>query len=137
MRHSGTNPNKVQKQWFNDIADICGCVCCMLDGHRRDFAEQPHVSIHHCDGRTKPHAHFYVLPLCDGHHQQGTGPVKTMLAVHGVKARFIAEYGREIELVEICVQMVETSGRVVPDGVHALLAKWRESKQYTEEAIAC
>lgn len=134
MRHSGKNPNKAQSQWFNDIADICGCICCMLDGHHRDFTEQAHVSIHHCDGRTKAHAHFYVLPLCAGHHQQGTGPVKTMLAVHGVKARFIAEYGREIELVEMCVQMVQTSGRAVPAGVHALLAKWHESKQYSEDA---
>lgn len=134
MRHSGKNPNKAQNQWFNDVADIVGCVCCMLDGHHRDFSEQAHVSIHHCDGRTKPHAHFYVLPLCAGHHQQGYGPRPDMLAVHGNKARFIKAYAREIELVEICVQMVETSGRAVPDGVYALLAKWRESKQYSEDA---
>ena len=134
MRHSGTNPNKAQNQWFNDIADICGCICCMLDGHHRDFSEQAHVSIHHCDGRTKPHAHYYVLPLCAGHHQQGYGPRPDMLAVHGNKAQFIKAYAREIELVEMCVQMVETSGRAVPDGVFALLAKWRESKHYSEDA---
>ena len=106
----------------------------MLDGHHRDFSEQAHVSIHHCDGRTKPHAHYYVLPLCAGHHQQGYGPRPDMLAVHGNKAQFIKAYASEIELVEMCVQMVETSGRAVPDGVFALLAKWRESKQYSEDA---
>jgi hypothetical protein len=139
MQHSGKNPNKTEGQWFHDVADICGCICCLLDGHPRDHSEQAHVSIHHCDGRTKAHAHYYVLPLCAGHHQQGTGPNPNMLAVHGHKARWIAEYGREIELVEACARLVATSGRVVPDGVHALLAKWYESEQYssaTKEAAA-
>lgn len=132
MQHSGTNPTKVQKQWFHDVGDICGCICCLLDGHPRDHSEQAHVSIHHCDGRTKAHAHYYVLPLCAGHHQPGTGNDKNMLAVHGNKSRFIEAYGREIELVDACVQLVERSGRVVPDGVHALLAKWYASQQYTD-----
>ena len=132
MRHSGKNPTKAQDQWFNDVADIVGCVCCMLDGYPRDLSEHANVSIHHCDGRTKPHAHYFVLPLCAGHHQQGHGPVPDMLAVHGVKARFIAEYGREIELVDACAQLVRAANRVVPGGVEALLSKWYASQQYQE-----
>lgn len=136
MTFGGRSITKPEKQWHDNVADICGCICCLLDGHPRDHTLPAHVSIHHCDGRTKPHAHYYVLPLCEGHHQPGTGPVKTMLAVHGNKSRFIAEYGREIVLVDACVQLVETAGRPVPDGVYALLAKWAESRQY-QDAKAC
>mgnify|MGYP003435375677 CR=1 FL=1 len=99
---AGKNKTQAEEQWHHDVADICGCICCLLDGRPRDYTLPAHVSIHHCDGRTKAHAHYYVLPLCAGHHQQGHGPVPDMLAVHGVKARFIAEYGREIELVVWC-----------------------------------
>ncbi|WP_122558472.1 Ref family recombination enhancement nuclease [Pseudomonas viridiflava] len=126
----GKSVNSRERAWHDTVADICGCVCCVLDGRLRDHTLPAHVSIHHCDGRTKRHAHWYVLPLCDGHHQQGTGPLKTMLAVHGNKAEFIAAYAREIELVEICSQLVQASGREVPGEVHALLAKWHSSQQY-------
>jgi hypothetical protein len=137
MRHSGKNPTKAQNQWFNDVADICGCICCLLDGFPRDFSEQAHVSIHHCDGRTKPHAHYFVLPLCAGHHQNGYGQRPNMLAVHGHKARWIAEYGTEISLVGMCVQLVDASGRAVPDGVRALVTAWEQSNHESTEAIAC
>ena len=28
------------------------------------------VGIHHVEGKTKPCAHFKVIPLCDGHHSR-------------------------------------------------------------------
>lgn len=132
MVHSGRSPNKTEAQWFHDLTDICGCICCLLDGRPRDYTLPAHCSVHHCDGRTKAHAHYYVLPLCDGHHQQGTGADKSLLAVHGNKAKFIAAYAREIELVDACASLVAAAGRTVPDGVRALLAKWEHSRQYAE-----
>ncbi|MFJ3487173.1 Ref family recombination enhancement nuclease [Pseudomonas sp. NPDC090202] len=132
----GRTVTQGEKRWHDTVAEICGCICCILDGRPRNYAEPAHVSIHHCDGRTKRHAHWYVLPLCAGHHQQGTGPIKTMLAVHGNKAAFIAEYAREIQLVEACVQMVLTAGRDVPPEVHALLAQWHNSQQYRDHENA-
>jgi len=136
MAMSGRSANKAQSQWHHDIGDICGCICCLLDGHPRDFTEPAHVSIHHCAGRTKSYSHDFVLPLCAGHHQRGYGPLSTMLAVHGNKARFIEAYGREIELLETCAQLVEVAGREIPPGVHGLLAKWAQHKQ-TLEAQPC
>jgi len=133
---AGRHKTKPEEQWWHDVGDICGCICCLLDGKPRDFTLPAHVSIHHCDGRTKAHAHYFVLPLCEGHHQQGTGENKALLAVHGNKALFIAEYGREIELVDNCVSLVEAAGRTVPGGVYALLAKWAAHRQYLE-AQAC
>jgi len=132
MSMSGKNVNKREKHWHDVVADTCGCICCILDGRPRDYGTEAYVSIHHCDGRTKAHAHWFVLPLCAGHHQQGTGPLKNMLAIHGNKAAFITEYAREIKLVEICAQMVEVAGREVPIEVQALLAKWYASEQYQD-----
>jgi len=78
-----------------------GCVACAKDGNFN-----PHVSIHHVDGRTKPGCHQLVLPLCAGHHQDGTGQDKTMVAVHPWKARFEARYGTQAELMDECAQLL-------------------------------
>jgi hypothetical protein len=56
-----------EKSLQNRIAQL-GCIACLKDGVFND-----QVSIHHIDGRTKPEAHTKVLPLCAGHHQDGTG----------------------------------------------------------------
>ncbi|NWA11960.1 Ref family recombination enhancement nuclease [Pseudomonas gingeri] len=128
----GRSVTKGEKKWHDTVSDICGCICCTLDGRRRNYEEQAYVSIHHCDGRTKAHAHWYVLPLCAGHHQPGTGPIKTMKSVHGNKSEFIAEYAREIQLLEVCTQLVEAAGRDIPVEVQALLAKWHASQQYQD-----
>ena len=76
-----------------------GCVACKKDGNFNT-----HVSIHHVDGRTKPGCHQLVLPLCAGHHQDGTGEDKTLIAVHPWKARFEARYGTQAELMDECAQ---------------------------------
>ena len=76
-----------------------GCVTCKIDGNFNT-----HVSIHHVDGRTKPGCHQLVLPLCAGHHQDGTGEDKTLIAVHPWKARFETRYGTQAELMDECAQ---------------------------------
>ena len=76
-----------------------GCVACKKDGNFNT-----HVSIHHVDGRTKPGCHQLVLPLCAGHHQDGTGEDKALIAVHPWKARFEARYGSQAELMAECAQ---------------------------------
>jgi hypothetical protein len=64
------------------------------------------VSIHHIAGRTLPDAHKLVLPLCAGHHQDGTGQDKSMIAVHPYKARFEAKYGTQKELLAEVMQLI-------------------------------
>ncbi|MOA33025.1 hypothetical protein D3C78_1542830 [compost metagenome] len=64
------------------------------------------VSIHHIDGRTKPGAHSRVLPLCAGHHQDGYG-APGLIAVHPYKARFEKQYGPQLELLEMCLQIID------------------------------
>ena len=89
---NGTTPTKAEKALWSRMA-ACGCVACRKDGWRN-----LEVSIHHIDGRTKPGAHQKVLPLCAGHHQDGTG-LPGLIAVHPWKARFEARYGTQAELL--------------------------------------
>lgn len=96
----GSTPTKADKQLWHDMAGL-GCVAC-----RKDGIENPFVSIHHIAGRTIPGAHRLVLPLCAGHHQDGTGPDKSMIAVHPWKARFEAKYGTQEELLAEVMEML-------------------------------
>lgn len=82
---------------WTQLAEL-GCIACLKDGHYN-----PHVSIHHVDGRTKPGCHLLVLPLCGPHHQDdGSGAV----AVHPWKARFEQRYGAQLDLVAECRKLI-------------------------------
>lgn len=105
------------KRFHDLLARVVGCAACRF-GHGRfnDF-----VSIHHVDGRTKPHAHYYVLPLCAGHHQTGEGEGQ-FIAVHPWKRRFEDAYGTQDELLERCVQLLVSAGHDVPAKALELVA---------------
>lgn len=90
-----SNPTKSELAYWDRVATL-GCIACRIDGRYN-----PVVSIHHCDGRTKPGAHKKVLPLCAGHHQNGTGNDKTMIAIHPFKRRFENRYGTQEQLMEM------------------------------------
>lgn len=86
-----------EKLVWSKLAEM-GCIACMKDGFYN-----PHVSIHHVDGRTKPGCHMLVLPLCGPHHQDdGSGA----LAVHPWKARFERRYGNQMDLVAECMKLI-------------------------------
>lgn len=74
------------------------CICCRIEGRFN-----PVVSIHHCNGRTKPGCHRDVLPLCGPHHQKIEPGV---LAVHGDKRAWEARYGKQIDLVVLLMAEV-------------------------------
>ncbi len=96
----GRTPTAEEKRFHNRLAEL-GCIACRLDGNYN-----PVVSIHHIDGRTKPGAHMRVLPLCAGHHQDGTG-APGLIAVHPWKRRFEDRYGRQDDLLAMCVEILE------------------------------
>lgn len=111
----GSTPNASQKAFHDALCSIVGCVACRIDGSFTDF-----VSVHHCDGRTKPHAHHFVLPLCSGHHQDGTG-VPGLLAIHPWKRRFEQRYGTQRELLARCVDVLIEAGHPIPQPVQELI----------------
>lgn len=104
----GKSVTAEQKRYHDALAGL-GCIACRLDGNH-----QPTVSIHHIDGRTKPHAHWLVLPLCAGHHQDGTG-VPGLIAVHPWKARFEQHYGNQLCLLQSCHSTLRSRGYDVPE----------------------
>lgn len=95
----GRSVTATQKKFHNQMAGL-GCVACRKMGIFNN-----HVSLHHVDGRTKPHSHWYVLPLCGPHHQDMGMP--GIHPVHPYKARFEAEYGSQKELFVECVSRLD------------------------------
>ena len=112
----GSSPTKAQRRYWSALASSVGCIACAQERH----IINNHVSIHHIDGRTKPHAHWLVLPLCAGHHQDGTGEDKSMIAVHPYKARFEDRYRTQYELY------VQANERLKKLGYDFEREGWRE-----------
>ena len=88
----GDGVTKAEKAHQDKVASF-GCIACWLDG-----IANPHVSIHHVNGRTKPGAHTQVLPLCFKHHQGGT---EDSPSVHPWKRRFEERYGSQEYLIKL------------------------------------
>jgi hypothetical protein len=89
----GRPPTAEEERFMSAVASL-GCLACAKDG-----IENPWISIHHIDGRTKPGAHFLVLGLCAPHHQQDDSDAMGRVSVHGRKAQFEARYGTQYELL--------------------------------------
>ena len=94
----GRPTTKAQRKFWNDLCETIGCIAC-----RKENRFNTHVSVHHVDGRTKPHAHWFCLPLCGPHHQDAGNGV---IAVHPYKARFEEAYGKQIDLFAECLSML-------------------------------
>lgn len=105
----GKSPTKAQSDYHNLLVEHIGCIACWIDTGERNH----YCSIHHCDGRTKPDAHWLVLAPCAGHHQKGTG-APGLLAIHGDKPAFVKKYGTETELRRLCVEQLIEMGIEVP-----------------------
>lgn len=104
----GTTPTKAQQDYWTLLCEHVGCIACRKDGRLNTWC-----SIHHVDGRTKPHAHWLVLPLCGPHHQDNG----TTDAVHPFKRRFEDRYGKQELMVRECAEILASKGCIVPDPV--------------------
>lgn len=98
----GRSPSAAERALWSRLAQEVGCIACRVAGLPGGAA----VSIHHIDGRTKPGCHRNVLPLCAGHHQDGTGNDKSLVAVHPYKARFEQLYGSQQALLAMCNELL-------------------------------
>lgn len=106
----GRAPTAEQKRFHDLLAREIGCAASWLDGFR-----DPVCSIHHIDGRTKPDAHWLVLPLSAGNHQEGTG-APGRIAVHPWKARFENRYGKQEDILRRCIAHLLMCGFHIPEG---------------------
>ena len=96
----GRTPTAAERRHMDKVAAL-GCIACRKDGLHNTV-----VSIHHVDGRTKPGAHMRVLPLCAGHHQDGTG-APGLTAVHPWKKRFEQKYGTQEALLQEVQELLQ------------------------------
>lgn len=106
----GRTPTATEKRFHDMLCSVVGCVACRF-GHNM---VTHYVSVHHQRGRVHTLAHYFVLPLCAGHHQAGTG-ASWMTAVHPDKARFELRYGTQGNLLRLCVLFLLASGQDVPE----------------------
>jgi hypothetical protein len=98
-------PPTAEEARFMDRMGELPCIACLKDGWTNHS-----ISLHHIDGRTKPGAHFLVIPLCAPHHQQDDSDVRQRISLHGRKATFHARYGTERELLAECMEMMKEQG---------------------------
>ena len=105
----GRSVSADQKRFHDMLCREIGCIACSLEG-----IFTPYVSVHHVEGRTKPWAHWMVLPLCGPHHQDAGIP--GVIAVHPWKSRFEVRYGNQANLVRECIQILIDRGCNVPQG---------------------
>ncbi|MAK56538.1 MAG: recombinase [Pusillimonas sp.] len=102
----GRPTTKDQKIFHGQLCRYVGCIACWIDGQFNDYC-----SIHHVDGRTKPWAHWFVLPLCAGHHQDGAG-APGFISVHPWKTRFESRYGTQKALLNHCLELLERKHKI-------------------------
>jgi len=85
-------PTAEERRWMDAIVAY-GCVACRMDGNG---VVAP--CVHHILSGGRRMGHLWTLPLCPGHHQDGTG-APGMVARHPYKARFEQKYGTEYSLL--------------------------------------
>ena len=105
----GRTPTATERSVMNKIGSL-SCICCLKQGR-----DNPLISLHHLDGRTKEHAHCLVLPLCAGHHD--TPVANDVLALYpdmipyhakgslGGKAAWRKIHGNEYALLAECYEL--------------------------------
>lgn len=95
-------PPTAEESRFMDRMGKLPCIACRKDGWTNHK-----ISLHHIDGRTKPGAHFLVLPLCGPHHLQDDTDPRQRISLHGRKATFRERYGAERELLAECIEILD------------------------------
>lgn len=114
----GRTPTAEEKRIMDALCKL-PCIACQLHGR-----ENPVISYHHIDGRTKPLAHGRGLPLC-AHHHDTPAPKEVieqypdLIPVHargtvGGKRAWEAIHGTQESLVLRCYELAGVS---VPDGL--------------------
>src|SRR3546814_278111 len=115
----GRPTTKAERLFHSQLCRYVGCVACLIDGNFNDYC-----SIHHIDGRTKPWAHWLVLPLCAGHHQENTG-IPGLIALHPWTNRFVQLYGPQPFLLGKCLNILEHEHQIiVPNARAAANGDW-------------
>jgi hypothetical protein len=92
MKHGKKPANAAESAWMASVAAL-GCIVCRRQG--RGFVP---CAVHHIIEGGRRVGHMSTIGLCDpGHHQNSPDPAQ--ISRHPNKARFVAAYGTEYELL--------------------------------------
>lgn len=108
---NGRTPTADERRFMDKMGKL-PCIACLLNGQHTT-----EISLHHIDGRTKPCAHFKILPLCVYHHQH-SAPHEIRLRypwlvpVHacgkvGGRAVFEQHNNTQFFLLELCHALIQ------------------------------
>jgi hypothetical protein len=92
LKPGKTAPTVEERAWLDFIVSY-GCIACHIDGHQGVPGE-----VHHLIYGQRRMGHLFTIPLCPGHHRDGTG-APGLIARHPWKARFEERYGSEESLL--------------------------------------
>lgn len=92
MKHGKKPASVAESAWMASVAEL-GCIVCRRQGH--GFVP---CAVHHIVEGGRRVGHMSTIGLCDpGHHQNSPDPAQ--ISRHPNKARFVAAYGSEYELL--------------------------------------
>lgn len=89
------------RKHLNKLAEL-GCIACYKLGYPGAPCEIHHIRAGTGMGRKA--THFEAFGLCPAHHRGTAG--LSVASIHGSKNAFIAEFGTEAELLELCLAMI-------------------------------
>jgi hypothetical protein len=90
-----------------------GCIACINLGHITPFeVDESQTVTHHIFGKTKPNAHFMVLPLCHRHHDR-----YGVDGLHYNKKRWEYQHGSQEQLWHKVVRYVYDDKPEYLDGI--------------------
>jgi len=103
-----------QEKHLENLIGKLGCIVCYIKGwHVVDMAEEPFISLHHTDGRTKSYCHAKQIPLCKHHHDTPIEEPKfkkaypDLFPFHGGgKKRWEAINGTQEELLVLVYELI-------------------------------
>jgi len=76
-----------------------GCIACANVGIE---TPEEYTLIHHIDGKTKPGAHYLVLPLCEPHHSR-----YNLEGFHNNPTQWQAKHGSQYALLSQVKEMLD------------------------------
>ena len=83
---------RAERHHLSKVAAM-GCIACQLMGYEDTPAEIHHIRTGM--GMGQRNDHYHTIPLCPEHHRHGSN------AIHRSKKSFEADFGTEMELLEM------------------------------------
>lgn len=122
--------NWEQKSFHRALFEYVGCIACRQTGIFTNW-----VTIHHINSHTKSNGHWYVLPLCSGHHKHGAGHDNLKwYAVHPFRENFEKRYGTQHELYIQSLTILDRFEVELPKGLQQWINKIAHRKPMNNPA---